>query len=289
ERWREGLLWSWIVARLGGANDEWDALTSERAWSELGGSRHTPGMTLIVKTPERRSLDKDRLEEVAEAILGKRFTVRNTQYAFTSQDGYPYTFLGKQGSRYWPSFPNPFLQCPINFNICFPPELTNASDVFKHVAFSAPQCGDCIINALVAASGPLGLSAFLPNRPHGLKSVHQQSPRDPVPHLPLVSDYQTGDFSLRSVLGDSVTDVREWTVRMLQRYRFVLGDTPSIFAMVRNVVTAEAAFATMERDSSIALICLNDDILVREAEETDGVLRREQGRRWPHPAAWEAR
>ncbi|KAG9092209.1 hypothetical protein FRC06_000197 [Ceratobasidium sp. 370] len=289
ERWREGLLWSWIVARLGGANDEWDAVTSERAWLELGGDLNTPDMTLLVKTPERHSLYRDRLEEVAVAMLGKRSTARSTQYSFTSQDGYPYTFLGDYGSRYWPRFPTPSLQCRIEFNVCFPPELTNASDVFKHVAFRAPKCGDCIINALVSASGPLGLSAFLPNPTHGLKSTHQQSVRDPAPHLPLVSDYQTGDFSLRGVLGDSTTDIREWTVRMLQRYRFVIGDTPSIFAMVRNPVTAEAAFSSMEQDSSIALLCLNDDISTGEAEETDGVLRREQERRWPHPAAWETR
>ncbi|KAG8745306.1 hypothetical protein FRC10_008323 [Ceratobasidium sp. 414] len=308
ERWREGLLWSWAVARLGGANDEWDAMTSQRAWLELGGDLNTPDMTLLVKTPERHSLYKDRLEEVATAILGKRSTARSTQYSFTSQDGYPYTFLGNYGSRYWPRFPTPSLRCPIEFDVCFPPELTNASDVFKHVAFGAPQCGDCskrlflsllsgpesymsskVINALVAASGPLGLSAFLPNPTHGLKSTHQQSVGDSVPHLPLVSDYRTGDFSLRGVLGGSTTDVREWTVRMLQRYRFVIGDTPSIFAMVQNTVTAEAAFSTMNRDSSIALLCLNDDISIGQAEETDGVLRREQERRWPHPAAWEMR
>ncbi|KAG9119574.1 hypothetical protein FRC07_005346 [Ceratobasidium sp. 392] len=289
ERWREGLLWSWIVARLGGANDEWDVLRSEKAWSELGGNRYTPDMTLVVKTPERHSLHKGRLDEVAAATLGKQSASRSTKYSFTSQDGYPYTFLGEYGSQYWPRFPNPFLRCQIDFSVCFPPELTTSSDVFKHIAFGAPRCGDCIINALVAASGPLGLSAFLPNPPHGLKSTHQQSVHDPVPHLPLVSDYRSGDFSLRGVLGDSATDVREWTVRMLQRYRFVLGDTPSIFAMVRNVVTAEAAFDTMKADSSIALMCLNDDISTYEAEATDGVLRREQERRWPRPAAWEAR
>ncbi|KAG8710670.1 hypothetical protein FRC08_016864 [Ceratobasidium sp. 394] len=289
ERWREGLLWSWVVARLGGPNDEWDGVTSERAWLELGGNLNTPDMSLLVKTPERHSLHKERLEEVAAAIPGKRSTVRSTQYSFTSQDGYPYTFLGDYGSRYWPQFPTPYLGCRIESDACFPPELTNASDVFKHVTFKAPKCGDCIINALVAASGPLGLSAFLPNPTHGLESTHHQSGRDPVPHLPLVSDYQTGDFSLRGVLGDSTTDVREWTVRMLQRYRFVIGDTPSIFAMVKNPVTAETAFSTMDKDRSIALLCLNDDISSGQAEETDGVLRREQERRWPHPAAWETR
>ena len=34
ERWREGLLWSWSVARMGGDDDFWDA---DAAWAELRG------------------------------------------------------------------------------------------------------------------------------------------------------------------------------------------------------------------------------------------------------------
>ncbi|QRW00561.1 exopolysaccharide phosphotransferase [Ceratobasidium sp. AG-Ba] len=286
ERWREGLLWSWVVARLGGANDEWDAITSERAWMELGGGRNGLSKRLVVELPKRDSLSEERLEEAAAQIPGQHPSTRSTKYSFTSQDGYPYTFLGTYGWRHWPQFSKSFLQCQIEFDICFPSDLSNASDVFKHIAFVAPKCGDCIINALVAASGTLGLSAFLPNPIHGLKST-QESAQDPVPHLPLVSDYHTGDFSLRGVLGDSAVDIRAWTVRMLQRYRFVIGSTPSIFAMVKDVTTAAAAFSTMELDPSVALVCLNDDIFASQAEATDKTLRREQERRWPHAAAWE--
>lgn len=34
ERWREALLWSWVVGRIGGDGDDWDV---GRAWTELGG------------------------------------------------------------------------------------------------------------------------------------------------------------------------------------------------------------------------------------------------------------
>ena len=37
ERWREGLLWSWVVGKHGGSDDGWTLATMERAWRELGG------------------------------------------------------------------------------------------------------------------------------------------------------------------------------------------------------------------------------------------------------------
>jgi hypothetical protein len=86
ERWREGLLWSWTVARLGGRNDEWDAVTSDRAWSELGGDRDTPDMTLLVGIPARDSLSNERLEEAGAAVPGPQSS-RSTQYSFSESEG----------------------------------------------------------------------------------------------------------------------------------------------------------------------------------------------------------
>lgn len=67
-----------------------------------------------------------------------------------SQDGYPYTFLGERGSSRWPQFPAPHaphMRCTIEFEKCFPSGLTSASEMFKHVAFAAPECGDCSTSA----------------------------------------------------------------------------------------------------------------------------------------------
>ncbi|CAE7207881.1 unnamed protein product [Rhizoctonia solani] len=287
ERWREGLLWSWAIARLGGKEDEWDAVTSMQAWRELGGSHSTPDMTLLVGSPSRDSLSGERLAEAQAAVPGGH-TRHSTKYSFTSQDGYPYTYLGEQGMGHWPQFPTQHMRCAIQFSTCFPPDLSSASEAFKHIAFNEPQCGDCIIQALVGASRNLGLSAFLPPVTHGGKDTSKPN-NGTIPHLPLVSDYRTGDFSLKAVVGDSTMDLRFWTVKMLQRYRFVIGDTPSIFAMVTSVFSAETPFKTMKNDPSIALLCLNDDIYSSEAEAVDNTLRREQDKRWPHPAAWEIR
>ncbi|CAE6520913.1 unnamed protein product [Rhizoctonia solani] len=285
ERWREGLLWSWIVARLGGQDDEWDAMTSMQAWRELGGDYTTPDMTLLVESPSRDSLSDERLAEAQAAVPGAHER-HSTKYSFTSQDGYPYTFLGDRGMGHWPGFPTQYMRCAIQFSTCFPSDLSGASNAFKHMAFKEPQCGDCIIQALVGASGNLGLSAFLPPAAHGAKDTEGLK-EGTIPHLPLVSDYRSGDFSLKAVVGDSTDDIRFWTVKMLQRYRFVLGDTPSIFAMVTSTYSAETPFKAMRNDPSIALLCLNDDLSGSDAEAADKALRREQDKRWPHPAAWE--
>ncbi|CAE6424205.1 unnamed protein product [Rhizoctonia solani] len=287
ERWREGLLWSWIIARLGGKQGKWDAMTSMQAWRELGGNHTTPDMTLVVDTPSRDSLSDERLTEAQASVPGAH-TRHSTKYSFTSQDGYPYTFLGDHGMGHWPHFPTQYMQCAIVFSKCFPADLSSANDIFKHVAFKEPQCGDCVIQALLGASGRLGLSAFLPPITHRAKDTEKLK-EGTIPHLPLVSDYRTGDFSLKAVVGDSTTDIRVWVAKMLQRYRFVIGDTPSVFAMVKSASDAEMAFNSMKTDPSIALLCLNDDIRGGEAEATDKALRREQEKRWPHAAAWEVR
>lgn len=46
ERWREGLLWSWAVARMGGDDDAWDAAA---AWVELGGGANDIAVGHIVR------------------------------------------------------------------------------------------------------------------------------------------------------------------------------------------------------------------------------------------------
>lgn len=96
-----------------------------------------------------------------------------------------------------------------------------------------------VIHALRAASGAAGLAAFLPE--HGRKYTggrrdnrhHSQSDRhaDEPPHLPLVSDWTAGDFALRDVIiSDAEVDIREWTLRMLERYRFVIGLLRCLFS-----------------------------------------------------------
>ena len=79
--------------------------------------------------------------------------------------------------------------------------------------------------ALVSASGFLGLEAFLPSSERELPIFDQEHlAGDDVPHLPLTHRWQDAQFSLLSTMvGSQETNVRAWTLQLLQRYRFVIG------------------------------------------------------------------
>ena len=162
--------------------------------------------------------------------------------------------------------------CTINYDQCFghvpgAHGPARASEIFVRIAFQTTTCGDCsacplylpgcicclpvscahhylipclhlVIRALVASSGRLGLSAFLPSPdrilPPAVPGSPSPLPPPPgLPHLPLDSDFQNAHFALRSVMGPwadaSVStaggvNVRKWTMQMMQRYRFVVGE-----------------------------------------------------------------
>lgn len=63
-----------------------------------------------------------------------------------SLDGYPYTWLGEGREsfhRLTPDISSDDLpSCTIRYDECFE-GYSRASDVFKHIAFEKPECGDC--------------------------------------------------------------------------------------------------------------------------------------------------
>lgn len=173
-------------------------------------------------------------------------------------DGYPYSHFQIKGlvrGSGWNKlhdFQNTKEVCTLRYSECFG-DTTRASEVFTRVAFEKPNCGDCrkffrpsiqpfvshgvsylVLHALVKASGKLGLSAFLPPSDRILREgspvLEDGALHLPPPHLPLVKDWHDADFSLTSVLRQWSThipgglNVREWTMRMLMRYRFSLGE-----------------------------------------------------------------
>lgn len=70
ERWREALLWSFIVASLGGDDDEWDG---DSAWSALGshGIEH-----MVVQRGPRNTLDQ------LDVTLARQEFNPKTQYVY---------------------------------------------------------------------------------------------------------------------------------------------------------------------------------------------------------------
>lgn len=116
--------------------------------------------------------------------------------------------------------------CEIDLDLCFGAFWSASSPVpaeeaFKRLAFEHPACGDCVLSAVVAASGPAGLSALLPSPP---SDVDTKDAVVDVPHMPLTKDWRTTDFTLRAIVPDVETiDLRAWCLRLLARYQYSLG------------------------------------------------------------------
>lgn len=64
ERWRELLLWSWVVAKIGGDDDSWTEEDMSRAWGDVGGVEGFG--TAYVRLKMRDTLEKERVRETFE-------------------------------------------------------------------------------------------------------------------------------------------------------------------------------------------------------------------------------
>ncbi|KAI0741527.1 hypothetical protein C8Q80DRAFT_1273944 [Daedaleopsis nitida] len=313
ERAREALLWSWTVGRVGGLDDSWDEDVARRAWVELGGAWEDDGSAEIhVESGMRATLNEDRIKYyLKDGGIEGDF---RTHYQFSSLDGYAYNDYGRRGEGGWPTFgieELPHLEwptekdawererdqrkCTIKRDECFGFRLSDgeppkASEIFKQIAFGNTKCGDCVIVALVNKSGPLGLSAFLPHRdrrsPRSEASASDES--ETIPHLPLIEDWHDGQFSLSEVMKyASEASVREWSMRLLQRYRYVIGGTQSAFERLGFPQQVRNMLENLDRTENLALLCVNDDI-TQESEQVDSLFRQWQDKRWKRPAAWES-
>lgn len=245
EKHREALLWSFLVA----ASDKDQSGTysaEERAHmrSVIGG--HLKQGRIHVAEPLRPGTDADQRyydQQLENAHIEKP---RETLYQWSSQDGYP--FLGPihqlpyqlRGDH--PSF------CKISVSKCFGRSdffsATEADadatytpeELFRNIAFRNTTCGDCLIVALLGASGPHGLSAFLPEVTEGsTRSAHRMSRRGAVDEVPLVGglsrDWESADFSLASALRNQWSP-RDFSARLIQRYSYTIGKLPQDMALV---------------------------------------------------------
>ncbi|KAF8607028.1 hypothetical protein BDV93DRAFT_520623 [Ceratobasidium sp. AG-I] len=276
ERWREALLWSWVVGRgqHRAANhhesnaDAWTKSIAREAWKELGGSADKS--VLEVRRARRGTLDK------ANEWAGTQATT----LTFSSLDGYPYSEgMGETG---WVSEGD---VCEINFDHCFNNH-DSASRTFQRVAFEEPTaCGDCIIRALINKSGERGLEAFLPPA----SSESSRTWQGGAAKLPVSARWQDTNFQLSSVLGSKnieQADVKTFVLQMLQRYRFVLGETPFLFAIVTDPQSAERDTQRIDQDESLAIVCVNDNVAEGD-DRVREILGQWMGSRWNQSASWE--
>lgn len=168
ERWREALLWSFIVATIGGDDDQWGEEQTRMAWMRMGGDPKR--RDLSVRRGRRRTVvgANERTKgktKVAFCTSYVSISARNSLIATgcphllsaASYDGYPYTGMGRSGFKEYPDFTSSdpttrgnhqANRCTIQLATCFTvPDpkggTATASEIFKNVAFRNPQCGDC--------------------------------------------------------------------------------------------------------------------------------------------------
>ncbi|PWN27174.1 hypothetical protein BDZ90DRAFT_272208 [Jaminaea rosea] len=180
-----------------------------------------------------------------------------------------------------------------------------AQDLFKRIAFEkGEKCGDCLLVHLLGQSGQRGLNAFLP--PQGkVFPPSETAPRpQEEPHLPLTPTYfslnksqelsedpafifspyeedNKPDFSSASVsssLGWAQKSQRDFALRLLQRYSYVIGSSPSRFHRMEfeastaaflddlSIELGTGAIGDTNLDAELvdesevpAFVCLNDD------------------------------
>jgi len=110
---------------------------------------------------------------------------------------------------------------------------------------------------------------------------------DPVPHLPLNDRWEDGQFMLSDVLsGMKNANVRQWTLRLLERYRFVIGNTPAHFAMLSGPSTFKSMLTHLNKNPDVALLCINDDVALDD-DKVAALFKQWASERWGTPAQWE--
>lgn len=357
ERHREALLWSWVVAKWGGSSETITSEVKDGMWAELADQESPPKMHIEVVVPIRVPV-----ENVHTFKKAKVDVPTSTEYSFSSKDGYALSYV--DALWYWdrPKHGYPDLtqglieenngttagtdgeiryvkdptfkaaeMCTIVRSTCFGRSSNSnetANEFFKRIAFEQPKCGDCIVAALIGASGTAGIDKFLPDHDaevpsHILRSESVTTP----PHLPLTSDWTTTNFSMfkaipKGSMKPGMT-LREWCTRLIQRYSYVLGSTGSEFYKVERAEKLETELDQVQNqleddkemwkisDSTdvvptyqnrwrgemgeergpLAFLCLNDDIKEKGElrERVDDLLLGFFRKMWPGRMGFERR
>lgn len=300
ERHREALLWSWVVAKWGGIEGKLSSKTKEAMWEEMSGTSPSGGGygEIRVTRPVRNSREEDQKAFAAAGVPAPK----NTEYSFSSQDGHALSYLDwtwpwQRSRNGYPDLSEGTAQkrkhvrswlpssgdespkvCSLSYHKCFAPQEDGetADAFFKRIAFApstSAKCGDCIVAALLNTSGRSGISAFLPPSTATLRVPTNFDNIGTRAHLPLTESWRETDFSLSSILphsqGTKKISLRTWCTRLIQRYQYVLGSTPSTFYKVeyasRLPKQLEVVDKTLDTETPTTYVCLNDDI--KESED----------------------
>ncbi|KAJ7091977.1 hypothetical protein B0H15DRAFT_948172 [Mycena belliarum] len=260
ERHREALLWSWVVAKWGGARGLLDGELKDAMWLELGAD---DGRDELRRNTTQRTSNDDVLLNMRAAGLEQPQSDRpekraNTTYLFVSLDGFTSNYERRAK------------EVLLSRNDCIGESKEAAWTVFRRLAVEKPHCGDAVIVALTDAS-PHGLSIFLP--------PHTSSVPVAVPAiLPLIMPSSSPPLP---------ENPRGFAVRLIHRYAYTIADTPAAFFGVETAEQGRMYLSWLHAD--LALLCVNDDLYddAMNLTQGDAMLREWFGNKWPDRLAYE--
>ncbi|KAJ7841076.1 hypothetical protein B0H14DRAFT_2783647 [Mycena olivaceomarginata] len=256
ERHREALLWAWVVAKWGDAWGSLDRAAKGAMWRELGGAEENSSFTL--GKAERRTENDVEVNILMAGLQPPRAEDKEAQadttYSWVSMDGYSANFHS--------------LAARIDMRRdCIGEDSEPAWDMFRRLLKDDTACGDNTIAALIHNSRS-GLDVFLPP-----PSAHPAAPSADEPIiLPLELPQHAPPLP---------TNPRAFAVRLLLRYAYVLGDSPTIFMGMKTLAQTERLLKDADSRKDVALLCINDDLGNGSQVKANALLRWWFESRWP--------
>lgn len=257
ERFREALLWSYIMSRSDVNGDGYlDWSERENILKEL-----EPGWRqLSVKQdgrPAPQAMDRERMYYQLPEILkkaGLQPPKVNVHILWTSLDG-PETIRSIKCSEFTvdeclaDSFASPMSDAATAN-----PDFTT-TNIFSRISKQRPECGDCIIKFLLAST-PRGLEPLLP--PKSTKRFH-----------------------------------REIIIKALKKYQHTIIDIDAMkFVMIKDAEQAQMELLerTIKQGEIFGQWCLNDDVMTESPEQVgriQEVMKTIFETLWPKRGQWE--
>ncbi|KAI0156692.1 hypothetical protein GGR52DRAFT_583010 [Hypoxylon sp. FL1284] len=258
ERFREALLWSFVMSRSDGDGDGYlgwperqrllEAI--EPGWRLLAQSGHDASSRPPAQSPDRERMYYEAPAQLRAAGLQ---APRAVDLLWTSLDGPETLRNAKCGEFSVDKCLGDSFASPLSDATSSNPDFAAAA-VFARLARQHPLCGDCVLKYALAAQ-PRGLEPLLPPA---------RASRD-----------------------------RQVVVRALKKYQHAVVDADAMkFVMVKDARQAEADLLdrVVRRGKSFAQWCLNDDVMTESAEQVGrvrDVMMQVFERLWPRRSRWE--
>ncbi|KAI1496231.1 hypothetical protein F5X99DRAFT_422292 [Biscogniauxia marginata] len=257
ERFREALLWSFIMSRSDANSDGYIDWTERQHLLDAV----KPGwQQLAIKDPSKpapQPQDRDRMYYKLPSILQKAGLQPprvNINILWTSLDGPEMTRNVKCTDFSIDKCLGDSFASPLSDLTSPNPDFT-ASNIFSRLSFHHPKCGDCLIKFLLA-SAPRGLEPLLPSK-------------------------------------DSKHRDREIVVKALKKYQHTIIDTDVMkFVMVKDAEQAETELLqrAVQKGKAFGQWCLNDDVMTENSAQVDkvkNVMGQVFEALWPGRGRWE--